>query len=287
MSPVKAEKKEIKDIVRLIDIFTGSDTDAGKGPHGKASLLPVLEELKKIIKFDAATLYQVDLKDDSLHKIASLGGDVELLGQFTLAAGTGISSWTADSKRPILIADRTGNKNYNPDTDYASFLSVPILQNGLVIGVLNLGSYTPRRFSEEDLHLLEPVSGLFSLVIEKAALQNTVSELNIKLKRSSVEKERIEEKSVDLETVEELSSDTSKIIHEINNALSIVFGNIQCILMGENGINQKTMSRLRRVEDAAKTISQSNQKILEIHGIINKEESITGNFANQELNIDE
>jgi signal transduction histidine kinase len=56
----------------------------------------------------------------------------------------------------------------------------------------------------------------------------------------------------------------SRVNHDINNALAILVGNVQCMLMQKQVIDQNTVSRLKRMERALEKISEANHKILEL-----------------------
>ena len=231
-----------------------------------------LKKLKQVIDFDAATIYQYSEITRELEKVASVGSDVELLESLALDMGTGLSAWTADSNEPILIADRTKKRRFNPEEDYACFLSAPLVTNDELLGVLNFGSHTPNKFDDTDIVVLKLVSAIY-LPIKKLEQQKKYQkELEQSLDIFRDEITSISKKSIDINTVEKIAKDTSAIIHGINNSLSIVLGNIQCILLSKDNFNQKTMARIKRIEEAAKRITESNQQILKLHNLVDPDD---------------
>ena len=227
-----------------------------------------LKKLKQVIDFDAATIFHYSELTQGLEKITSLGGDVEILESLSLDQGKGLSAWTADSYEPLLIADRSQKRRFNPEEDYACFLSVPLVTSDELLGVINLGSRTPKKFTETDITVLKLIAAIY-LPIKKLEQQMKYQrELEASLSAFRDEITSISRKSIDIHMVEKISRDTSAIIHEINNSLSIVLGNIQCILLSKDSFNQKTMARIKRIEEAAKKISESNQQILNLHNLV-------------------
>ena len=264
--------KKMKAVLELISELTGYNDDS---LLEQDSIILLLKKLNKNISFDAATMYKYSNKNKELVNIGGIGGDVELLSQITLSAGAGLSGWAAESNKPILIADRSKKKSYNPETDFASFMSVPLLQKETVIGVINFGSYKPNVFTKDDLQLVQMLSGIISLILEKISYEQKYNNVVLKLKSSITNIDKLKEKSIDVDVVEHISSETSKIIHNINNSLSIILGNIQCMMISKSGLNQKMMSRVKRVEIAAQKISKANQQILALYDLVNSETNET------------
>ncbi|HWR83623.1 MAG TPA: hypothetical protein VN285_09990 [Candidatus Deferrimicrobium sp.] len=63
----------------------------------------------------------------------------------------------------------------------------------------------------------------------------------------------------------EIAATMAAINNGINNALSVIVGNIQCLLLEGISSDQKSLSRLRRIEGAALQISTLNRKVLELY----------------------
>ncbi|HHI03096.1 MAG TPA: hypothetical protein ENL22_06210, partial [candidate division Zixibacteria bacterium] len=60
------------------------------------------------------------------------------------------------------------------------------------------------------------------------------------------------------------------INHEINNPLSVIVGNIQCLLFIEKNLNEKVKERLKRVEAEAMKIADINHRLLEIDELVSE-----------------
>ncbi len=237
----------------------------------------IFEQIQKYISFDAATFYVFNSETKKLEKKKSYNQDVEILTGIQIEYGDGLSGWSADSAQPILITDRTKKKSYNPETDFASFLSVPILRSDTLCGVLNLGSFEKKNFTQNHIDEIETASTVISYIIEYCQLSRTYTEIQTAYINSVDQLNSLNNQLVLNSTVDKISSETSEVIHGINNALSIILGNLQCLLIGKNEFNQKSLSRLKRIETAAKKISESNNKILNLNSMVNLQSDKTSN----------
>ncbi|MDD4859308.1 MAG: GAF domain-containing protein [Dehalococcoidales bacterium] len=93
--------------------------------------------------------------------------------------GEGIAGRVAASGKPILVEDASND----PRVAYAdlmdseglkAFASVPLRAKGKILGVLNIASHSPRRFSREDIQLLEGIAAQVAIAVENARLHREV-----------------------------------------------------------------------------------------------------------------
>ncbi len=92
-----------------------------------------------------------------------------------LRLGEGIAGKVAQSGRPILLEDIPSEPSAaRPDLismeGLKAFLSIPLQARGNVLGVLNVVSHMPRRFTKRDMHLLHSIGDLLGIAIEQANL---------------------------------------------------------------------------------------------------------------------
>ncbi len=60
----------------------------------------------------------------------------------------------------------------------------------------------------------------------------------------------------------------ASVNHEINNPLSVIVGNVQCLVMEKAATNQKALSRMRRIEAAALRIAKANRRLGQIKSLV-------------------
>ena len=95
--------------------------------------------------------------------------------QMRLHLGEGIAGKVAQSGKSKLVEDL----QEDPNAAYPSligteglkaFISVPLQARGYVLGVMNVASRSPRKFSERDLLLLHSVADQLGIAVEQAKL---------------------------------------------------------------------------------------------------------------------
>lgn len=232
--------------------------------------LEIFEVMHTYINFDAATFYLFNSETNTLKKVKSFKQDVEILAGLQIDAGDGLSGWCAESAQTILISDRTKRKSYNPEIDYASFISIPIIQHKTLYGVINLGSFTKSLFSQKDVDVVESTGSILSFIIAHNLLLKKYKEIKTAYIQSVDQLQKLNNQIIPHSTIDKISEETAEVIHGINNSLSIILGNLQCLLIGKNEFNQKSLSRLKRIEAAAKKVADSNMQILNLNSIVNE-----------------
>jgi len=92
-----------------------------------------------------------------------------------LNLGEGIVGKVAQSGRPILVEDislepGTARLDLIGMEGLKAFLSIPLQAKGNVLGVMNVASHMPRRFTKTDTHFLHSIGDLLGTAIEQAQL---------------------------------------------------------------------------------------------------------------------
>ena len=237
-------------------------------PQEKNGLAKVLQLIQGIVIFDAATLYLLHRDRGRLEEVAGLGGRVELLSFLSVGAGRGLSGWTAHNRKPLLLSERSSISSFDPDSEYATFLSLPLLAGEELIGVLNLGSGEARAFTDDDVKLLTIVTDQLALSIERVNYQKRVKSISSDLQQAREQLQQVQTKKLATDRLGEIAPLAATINHGINNALSVIVGNVQCLLWEKVAANQKSLSRLRRIESAALQISSLSRKVLELRVMV-------------------
>jgi phosphotransferase system enzyme I (PtsP) len=125
-----------------------------------------LDELVKIIAADmAAEVCSVYVlrAGDVLELFATQGLKSEAVHVTRLRVGEGLVGDIAAHARPLALADAQSHPRfaYRPETGeeiYHSFLGVPILRGGRVIGVMAIQSRSRRQYVEEEVETLQTVA---------------------------------------------------------------------------------------------------------------------------------
>ncbi|WKZ21308.1 MAG: GAF domain-containing protein [Candidatus Brocadiaceae baterium WH-1] len=176
--------------------------------HAGGVFVPDEKEIEKALTsvLDRGKLYKliIDLTTDMLKaKYASLmimEGDTltvqysnhlseEILRESSVKTGTGISGYVALTKKPLLVLDREDSPvpiQWNNEKYLSkSFISIPLIVNEKVLGVINVNEkITGEVFQEDDLRVLKVVAKYSAIgirnvtLIEKTKKQTIIQQLN-------------------------------------------------------------------------------------------------------------
>jgi putative methionine-R-sulfoxide reductase with GAF domain len=131
----------------------------------QAFLTELLDRVTRILQADTAVVLMLDHSSSQLIATAAKGLDEEVRQGVRLPVGKGFAGRIAATRQPVIIdhVDHTGV--LNPillHKGIRSLLGVPLVTGGHVIGVLHVGSLTPRAFTSED-------AGMLQLAADRAA----------------------------------------------------------------------------------------------------------------------
>src|SRR4051795_10791909 len=133
----------------------------------------LLQRITEILDADTAAILLLDEAGELLHAHAAKGIEEEVEQGVTIPVGKGFPGRVVAERRPIAIEDVRHADIFNPilrQKGIRSLLGVPLLIQGRVLGVLHVGSLTPRHFTAEDRDLLQHAADRAALAIEHAQL---------------------------------------------------------------------------------------------------------------------
>ena len=132
------------------------------------ALLTALELLQKAVRFESATFFLYERATEALVPRATWGGHVDLIPEVQFDLGQGLSSWIAQSRRPVLLSELRGDEeSEEPGTRPGSFLSVPLVVAQDLVGVLNVGHSRPGAFTEADRDLLSSAGAILASTLSR------------------------------------------------------------------------------------------------------------------------
>ena len=142
---------------RLRDIQ--SITDAALARLDDQELLTeLLERTRAILQADTAAVLLLDYTSGHLIATAAAGLEEEVRQGVRIPVGRGFAGRIAAEHRPVIL-DRVDHSTVlNPillTKGIRALMGVPLIASGKVIGVLHVGSLTPRQFTSGELELLE------------------------------------------------------------------------------------------------------------------------------------
>jgi signal transduction histidine kinase len=149
-------------------------TDAALAHLELEELLEVLlARIRDILVADTCAVLLLDRATNELVARAALGIEEEVVAGVRIPMGGGFAGQVAATKRPVIIDNLATFHVLNPilrEKGIESMLGVPLLIGGDAIGVVHVGSLVPRRFTDEDVELLQLVAQRVAIAIERAQL---------------------------------------------------------------------------------------------------------------------
>ncbi|HEX2297079.1 MAG TPA: GAF domain-containing SpoIIE family protein phosphatase [Pseudonocardiaceae bacterium] len=132
-------------------------------------LAELLERVRELLRADTAAVLLLDPSSQYLVAAAARGLEEEVHQGTRVPVGEGFAGRIAAGKRPVVIDDVDHADVLNPilrQKRIRSLLGVPLLIGGAVIGVLHVGTLSPRRFAVEDVDLLQVVADRAALATQ-------------------------------------------------------------------------------------------------------------------------
>src|SRR5436305_14646409 len=118
----------------------------------------LLPRIRDILRTDTCAVLLLDDETNELVAQAALGIEEEVGVRIPL--GAGFAGRVADEARPMVI-DVDEYPVFNPilrQKRLKSMVGVPLLVRGESLGVLHVGALTPRRFTQDEVELLQLVA---------------------------------------------------------------------------------------------------------------------------------
>jgi K+-sensing histidine kinase KdpD len=136
-------------------------------------LAVLLPRIRQILDADTCAVLLLDEKGRDLVARAAVGIEEEVEQGVRIPLGRGFAGRVAASRAPVILDDVDHADVFNPilrEKGIKSMLGVPLLVHDQAIGVLHVGTLTPRRFGKADRELLQLVAERVALAIERAQL---------------------------------------------------------------------------------------------------------------------
>ena len=136
-------------------------------------LWELLRRIRQILSTDTSAILLLDEANNELVARAAVGIEEEVEQGVRIPVGRGFAGRIAAERRPVILPDVDHADIYNPilrEKGIKSMVGVPLLAENHVVGVLHVGSLTPRDFTQEDVELLQLVADRAAMAIERARI---------------------------------------------------------------------------------------------------------------------
>jgi len=154
-------------------------TDAALAHLEVNELLKVLlPRIRDILRTDTCAVLLLDEETNELVARAALGIEEEVGVRIPL--GAGFAGRVALEARPMVI-DVDEYPVFNPilrQKQLKTMVGVPLVVRGLALGVLHVGTLTPRTFTRDEVELLQIVAERVAIAVERAQLHEELIQLD-------------------------------------------------------------------------------------------------------------
>jgi PAS domain S-box-containing protein len=202
----------------------------------------LVESAARLCEADKATITRQ--KDGEFYRAESFGFSSEFMdyvGNVPVVPDRGSASGRALLEGVVVhIPDVKADSDYTFTEgqklgDFRAILGVPMLREGVPIGVLALTRSVPRPFTEKQIELVTTFADQAAIAIENVRLFEQVQERTRELSQSLDELRAAQDRLIQTEKLASLGQLTAGIAHEIKNPLNFVnnFSDVSIDLIDE------------------------------------------------------
>jgi formate hydrogenlyase transcriptional activator len=202
--------------------------------------------LRTVVPFDRALLY--DAANDVLRTFAlegrNLHGHAHAVDQEVSREGTAVG-WAVEHRQPRLRSNLEAEHRLPGDEillagGVRSYLIVPLIVRGRAMGALLLASFTPHRYSLEDVPLLEEVANQIALAVENMRAYEEISRLRGQLEE---ENRYLQEEIKSLHNFEEIVGQSPAIKRVFKAIETVAPAGTTVLVLGETGTGKELVAR--------------------------------------------
>src|SRR5271154_5408921 len=132
---------------------------AAEGGQPAETLLNVVALIAKRFETDVCSAYLLEPDRANLVLAATVGLRRECIGNLRMAINEGLAGLVAEQVRPVAVEQAKNHPRFKyfkeaGEDDYQSFLGVPLIDRGVLQGVLVVQTIKARIFTEEEIRML-------------------------------------------------------------------------------------------------------------------------------------
>ena len=160
---------------------------AGDGGQPAETLMNVVALIAKRFRTDVCSAYLLEPDRANLVLAATVGLRRECIGNLRMAVHEGLTGLVAEQVQPIAVSQVKNHARFKyfkeaGEEAYQSFLGVPLIDRGVLQGVLVVQTIEARIFSEDEVRMLsEAATQVAPVVSEARALDRFIAPLQERL----------------------------------------------------------------------------------------------------------
>src|ERR1700716_517253 len=137
------------------------------------TLMNVVALIARRFGTDVCSAYLLEPDRANLVLAATIGLRPDCVGKLRMAVNEGLAGLVAEQVRPVAVEHVRNHPRFKyfkeaGEDDYQSFLGVPLIDRGVLQGVLVVQTLEPRVFPETEIRLLTEAANRFAPVVSEA-----------------------------------------------------------------------------------------------------------------------
>ena len=146
---------------------------AAEGGKAAETLMNVVALIARRFHTDVCSAYLLEPDRANLVLAATLGLRPECIGTLRMALHEGLAGLVAEQVRPVAVEQAASHPRFKyfkeaGEEKYHSFLGVPLIDQGVLQGVLVVQTIEPRAFTEDEVQMLVQAAAQVAPVVSEA-----------------------------------------------------------------------------------------------------------------------
>jgi glycogen phosphorylase len=164
----------VREVAHVLTLEEIANLTADEGQPAE-TLLNVVALIAKRFKTDVCSAYLLEPDRANLVLAATVGLREECIGNLRMAINEGLAGLVAEQVRPVAVEKAQGHPRFKyfreaGEDAYQSFLGVPLIDRGVLQGVLVVQTMDPRVFREDEIHMLSRAAAQVAPVVSEARM---------------------------------------------------------------------------------------------------------------------
>jgi starch phosphorylase len=164
----------VREVTHVLTLEQIANLAAKEGQPAE-TLLNVVALIAKRFETDVCSAYLLEPDRANLVLAATVGLRRECIGNLRMAIHEGLAGLVAEQVGPVAVEQAQSHPRfkYFPEAGedaYQSFLGVPLIERGVLQGVLVVQTLEPRVFREDEIHMLSRAAAQVAPVVSEARM---------------------------------------------------------------------------------------------------------------------
>ena len=163
---------QIRDIAQVLPLEEIANLAAAEGQPAE-TLMNVVALIAKRFETEVCSAYLLEPDRANLVLAATVGLRRECIGNLRMAIHEGLAGLVAEQVRPLAVEQAQSHPRFKyfreaGEDPYRSFLGVPLIDRGVLQGVLVVQTVEPRIFADDEVHMLAQAAAQVAPVVSEA-----------------------------------------------------------------------------------------------------------------------